>query len=647
MQHFGQNKLRSRHCDSFAGFLMMPALMHPIKAYPTLLLLFHLATFSTGNHATFCKAPPPIPYGQLKEEYMAKNEFAKDTKVTYMCRPGYTRVPFTRTSIICLDNYTWSVPEVFCIRRACGNPGEVTNAEMDAEDFLFGSRLTFVCKQGHKMISKYNYRECLADGSWSNALPECEVVSCTSPPTITKGFFRPVKDDYTYLDSVTYTCNGASSLIGEQSLACNEKGEWSPDAPECRAIQCLDPSVPHARKLSGILGPYFLNSAVKFACSPGYVLNGSDIVKCNINSQWEPELPTCTAIKCPNPSVPHARKLYGYLHTYVWSSAVKFACFPGYVLNGSDIVKCNINSQWEPELPTCTAIQCLDPSVPHARKLSGNLGPYFLNSAVKFACSPGYVLNGSDIVKCNLNSQWEPELPTCTAIKCPDPSVPHARELLESVGPFVWNSAVKFACSPGYVLNGSDIVKCNLNSQWEPELPTCTVVSCPSPPTITKGFFYPVKDYYTYLDSVTYTCNGTSSLIGEQSLACNEKGEWSPDAPECRGTSCGTPEGIAHGKMEYENVLLGSRIIYTCDPGYTMVSGRSFRECQTDGMCSGTAPVCKESMCDKIWELQEAVRICTSTPDDWIKYLQVQYLYLQIENLKLDIEIKKNNTVLT
>ncbi|KAM4701578.1 uncharacterized protein O3C94_002520 [Discoglossus pictus] len=45
--------------------------------------------------------------------------------------------------------------------------------------------------------------------------------------------------------------------------------------------------------------------------------------------------------------------------------------------------------------------------------------------------------------------------------------------------------------------------------------------------------------------------------------------------------------------------------------------------------------------CDKIWATQEAIRKCTTTPEDWKKYLEVQYLYLQIENLKVDIERKK------
>ncbi|CAJ0919302.1 unnamed protein product [Ranitomeya imitator] len=93
--------------------------------------------------------------------------------------------------------------------------------------------------------------------------------------------------------------------------------------------------------------------------------------------------------------------------------------------------------------------------------------------------------------------------------------------------------------------------------------------------------------------------------------------------------------------MQYDHFSFGSRVNYTCNPGYSMTSKRNYRECQADGTWSGKPPVCKEPVCDQIWELQEEARKCTSTPDEWIKYLQVQYLYHQIENLKLDNEIKK------
>lgn len=61
-----------------------------------------------------------------------------------------------------------------------------------------------------------------------------------------------------------------------------------------------------------------------------------------------------------------------------------------------------------------TVVNCLNPHVPNAIKISGTSGPYNLNSVVRFVCPTGtHVLNGSDTIKCNQNSEWEPAPPRC------------------------------------------------------------------------------------------------------------------------------------------------------------------------------------------------------------------------------------------
>ncbi|XP_075052309.1 zona pellucida sperm-binding protein 3 receptor-like isoform X2 [Mixophyes fleayi] len=814
----------------------------------TLLLLFCLATFTTTirapaapdfmlmatitvpdplmesttpNTANLCKDPPQIPFGQLKDEFLRINEFTTNSKVTYMCQPGYIRVPGTKPTITCLDDNTWSSLEIFCTRKSCGNPGEVENADMQAENFLFGSKVTYVCFQGYRMISKRNYRECLADGKWSNFLPKCEVLSCPPPPSITNGYFNPEKDEYYYLDSVTYQCNKRLARIGEEFLSCNENGEWSSNAPECREVVCLDPFVQRARKLSGITGPYYLNSAVRFECSSGYLLNGSDIVKCNLNSQWEPELPNCIGFCRFSPYLFPELEVLTKETRFIDGTTLKFECKEGYKLEPGvkDTITCE-GTKWSTNKP-CTPVECPEPNVPRARKMPRSVGPYFFNSVVRFVCAAGYVLNGSDIVKCNQNKQWEPELPkcigfcvfapylfpelevltnetrfiegtalkfeckvgyernpdakdtitcegikwstdkSCTPISCGNPgSIPNGNM---RIGNFLFGSTIYYTCNSGYrmrsatfrkctsngtwtlpipvcegvpcghpgnsenaefeakdFLFGSEAIykckkgykmishensrKCGENGIWIGKIPVCEVETCPPPERLMNGSYGPEKEKYNYKESVTYECNKLN-LVGEHSVTCTEDGEWTSGAPECKAVcksppelkygvldevfthqkffnihtqvqykcrpgfvplsdlnstitclddlrwsepdifcapiSCGEPREIDHGKMEYKNFFFGSTVNYTCVPGYTMISRRNYRECQADGTWSGTAPVCKESVCDKIWELQEEARTCTSTPDEWIKYLQVQYLYLQIENLKLDILIKK------
>ncbi|XP_040195470.1 membrane cofactor protein-like [Rana temporaria] len=176
----------------------------------------------------------------------------------------------------------------------CRHPGETENGDVHIDNTLFGSRVNYTCHTGYNMISRKSYRECQADGLWSNEVPVCEVQDCEPPYTITDGSFSPEKDEYVYQDSVTYRCNEIKfALIGQPSVFCTAYGNWSSDAPKCVAVECSSPDVANAAKTSGFSGPYYLNFAVTFECFAGFTMNGSNFVKCNASSQWDPPLPTC------------------------------------------------------------------------------------------------------------------------------------------------------------------------------------------------------------------------------------------------------------------------------------------------------------------------------------------------------------------
>ncbi|XP_044143213.1 complement decay-accelerating factor-like [Bufo gargarizans] len=348
-----------------------------------------------------CGVPNRLQYAVPRDSDLEKDIFSPGTIVRYDCRDGYRRVSQTINSVTCLANYTWSEPSVFCERRSCGNPGDIENGNFEATDgFLFASRVIYKCHTGYQMLSRRNYRDCQADGTWSNVPPQCEAVICAPPESPADGTFYPTKDEYTFLDTVTFTCNKGLHIDGEATASCTSDGTWSTTPPNCK-------------------------------------------------------------VPCKVPSVANSRPIVGLKRVYVEGDAVRFECEAGFVLNGSPLITCSSRGQWEPSPPKCNAI------------------------------------------------------------------------------------------------------------------------------------------------------------------------------------SCGNPGAIDHGQMQSENFLFGSIVTYICNPGYFMVSKGNYRKCQADGNWSGKPPVCKESVCEQIWELKEEARKCTSTPDEWIKYLQVQYIYFQIENMKLEIEIKK------
>ncbi|XP_071993560.1 C4b-binding protein alpha chain-like [Engystomops pustulosus] len=839
----------------------------------------------------FCGPLPRNEHGQPKDEYMGKDSFPIGSKIKYVCRPGFSRIPGIPAEAICMADATWSLPEIFCKPRSCGNPGEADNAEMQADDFTFGSRVTYVCNLGYVMTSKRNYRICQADGTWSNERPYCEVVICKPPDAIPDGDYYPVKEYYSYLDSVKYTCTGKINLIGEHTISCTAEGTWSAEPPKCKEVRCPYPFVENAVKESGFSGPYVMNSAVRFKCKTQYQMFGFNIVKCNQDSKWEPELPkcvglclsvpkfiyaeleepttntsflegttlkykckegfdpipgavntvTCKGLKwsvpdvfCKAPSckepepVPHSiiisgsfeygkRIIYecetGYKHKNVnyrecqidgsWSlpipecegfcnappkldyaelafqyenvetffagTKVQYTCKPGYyrVYNFSNEITClgnltwskitnefckirtcptpkDLNDGWyDPEreqyisgdtitytchegyqlvgkasltcqpsgiwnikTPECKAI-CDDPPALEYAELDSkfkDLPSFIVGNWVKYKCRPGYFPNGKqDKIFCLYNSMWSKALEFCYRRSCGRP--PKAENTVTEGKDYLFESEVTYKCKEGYkMVSKTEPIKCGSNGKWNGVAPICEAKNCSSPEDLKDGTYWPKKAQYTYSESVVYKCNELQ-LVGADSVSCTVDGTWSAGAPKCEEVcvappeldfaevkeefkqqkyfdkrtsvkyqcrpgfhpvpgkdnelkckdnlrwspyekfcteiSCGDPGDIHHGKKHFDNFLFGSRVNYTCNPGYSMVSKINYRECQADGAWSGRLPKCKEPECDRIWELQEEARKCTSTPDEWLKYLQVQYLYLQIENLKMDIEMKK------
>ena len=63
--------------------------------------------------------------------------------------------------------------------------------------------------------------------------------------------------------------------------------------------------------------------------------------------------------------------------------------------------------------------------------------------------------------------------------------------------------------------------------------------------------------------------------------------------------SCGSPRSLSKGQRRYSRTTVGSRVTYTCNPGYRMTSGSSSRTCQLDGQWSGSHPTCtrKSTLC--------------------------------------------------
>ncbi|XP_016076072.1 PREDICTED: complement decay-accelerating factor [Miniopterus natalensis] len=124
-----------------------------------------------------CDVPTRLRFASLQKIYISQNYFPAGSVVDYECRVGYIRNHSLSSKLTCLQNFTWSIPDEFCTRKSCPDPGKIINGQVIIKtDILFGSSITFSCNPGYKLVgTAISY--CLRKGTdigWSAPLPECK-----------------------------------------------------------------------------------------------------------------------------------------------------------------------------------------------------------------------------------------------------------------------------------------------------------------------------------------------------------------------------------------------------------------------------------------------------------------------------------------
>ncbi|XP_068107305.1 complement receptor type 2-like [Hyperolius riggenbachi] len=571
-----------------------------------------------------CGRPPNIPHSKLKNEFQGQTIFPPGTQVKYECDTGYTPIPGMKNYVICMSDLRWSLSEEFCTLRRCPHPGDIEHGSIvKIEPLVFGSKVIYACDEGYRMQSKKNYRVCQADGTWSNTRPVCEVVVCPPPPTISGGSFSPLKDEYEYRDSVTYKCKDRNAVMEYDSLFCTENGNWSNTEPRCIVVDCPPPNVPNSKRHSGFSGPYGLDAVVEFECNKGFTMNGSDTIRCTIQSTWHPPPPKCIKLYCPEPKLENGTIISGEKPdgSYDVKDSITLGCDQGFRLRGQKNLTCGEDFQWKPEMPYCElGSYCPEPSLENGMVESGLKpdGSYDFGDSITLKCNPGYKLIGSKKLTCggsNSDLQWQGEFPVCEKRSyCPEPSLENG--MVESGwkpdGSYESGDSITLKCNPGYKLIGLKKLTCggsDSDLQWQGEFPVCEKRSyCPEPSLengMVESGLKPDGSYESG-DSITLKCNPGYKLIGSKKLTCggsNSDLQWQGEYPVCEkrpGTYCPEPS-LENGMVEsgwkpdgsYES---GDSITLKCYPGYKLIGSKKLTcgGSDSDLQWQGEFPVCEK-----------------------------------------------------
>ncbi|XP_077046703.1 membrane cofactor protein-like isoform X2 [Agelaius phoeniceus] len=408
--------------------------MEWLSVLPLLLLLSVLVLWQLGGAWAqgSCPKPERQQNAELDENSRDIQNFPPGTKITFVCRPGYIRVPGKSLTWMCGEDLQWSETSVFCKARQCKYPGSLENGYYDPGDLAFGSKLTFHCNEGYRLRGKGEI-SCVISMSggvdWNGALPYCEIIPCEPPPKIANGEYEE-RDSYVYQTSVTYRCLGAPqgsdpfSLIGPETIYCtsdaHSNGVWSGPPPECRVVKCEDPRVENGRKISGFGFPYRYKDSVVFECNQGYFMVGAQVITCEASNTWVPPQPTCEKITpdlCPAPKIPNGA-LIPDKPAYTRGESVQIRCNGGCSFpDGSAemTVTCQGQSSWG-VLQQCSCESEGSGSTPvinHGRVVEGEKSSYSVGDFITIECYTGYTLNGEARIQYVGNNQWVPAVPTC------------------------------------------------------------------------------------------------------------------------------------------------------------------------------------------------------------------------------------------
>ncbi|XP_020615812.1 CUB and sushi domain-containing protein 3-like isoform X2 [Orbicella faveolata] len=526
--------------------------------------------------AVDCGQPHPLQNGSIIGENTVYPNF-----VTHQCDEGF--ILRGSPKIKCQANGTWSRTSSFCEAKDCGILSIPLNGSLTGSETTFPNEVTFSCDEGF-ILNGSSVRRCLSDGSWNGIQTSCEAVDCgpLSVPMNGSAF----GDSTVFPNSVLFKCDSGFLLTGSSKRTCQPNGTWNGLTTMCVARDCGPLTVPTNGSSTGDLTVF--PDKIDFNCDEGFILRGSRSRRCQANGTWSGNQTYCEAVDCGPLTVPMNGSSSGDLT--VFPNSMHFICDPGFILNGSSIRTCQPDGTWSGRTTICVAVDCGPLPVPMNGSSSGN-STVFPNG-VRFNCDPGFNLNGSTIRTCQPNGTWNGFSTICSAVDCGRPQPLRNGSIIGDKT--VYPNYVNHACDEGFILRGFPKIKCQTNGTWSRTSSFCEAKDC-GPLTAPLNGSIAGRET-NFPNKVTLSCDEGFLLNGSNVRRCEADGNWSGIETSCKAVDCGplnVPEnGVAHGNSTtYSNVMS-----FSCKTGFSL-QGTATRKCQADGTWTSGEVVCLGQDC--------------------------------------------------
>ncbi|EPY74341.1 hypothetical protein CB1_002101001 [Camelus ferus] len=283
------------------------------------------------------------------------------------------------------------------------------------------------------------------------------------------------------------------------------------------------------------------------------------------------------------------------------------------------------------KLSTLEGGHCPDPFLENGK--FSVLQPVDVNDTVTFKCNEDYILKGSSWSRCLENHTWVPPFPICKSRNCNSPeNITHG--YFEGVD-FTPGSTITYYCEEGYCLVGTQSQQC-IDGDWSSALPVCEVIQeatkltaqeqfekefvmliaallatvlgkCGTPPNLQFASLINQLNETEFETGtfLKYSCRPGYTRTSSRSygLTCTSSGDWNYKV-FCVIIKCEPPPDISHGKHNggEENYAYGSSVTYHCDPDFSVLGQASIScsvENETIGVWSPSPPTCKKVTCSR------------------------------------------------
>ncbi|XP_072135079.1 C4b-binding protein-like isoform X2 [Mobula birostris] len=483
----------------------------------------------------------------------------------------------------------------------CGKPPTLENGtprhQVNATSPV-GTRVLYVCRLGY-VFQEFSipFVICQDNSTWSLLQTTCNPRSCGSPGEILNGHYNATGN--TFGSTVHFYCNKGFTLVGRDTRQCDVDG-WSGQVPTCEVVKCPDPPTIANGTVSGLGNRDFweYGMVASYSCVPGLKLVGAAKITCEATGKWSPSPPTCRDQCGKPPTLENGAPRDQLNETFPVGTRVYYTCHPGYGFQDSSIpwVVCQGNLTWSPLQATCNPRSCGSPG----EILNGhyNATGNTFGSTVHFYCNKGFTLVGRDTRQCDVDG-WSGQVPTCEVVKCPDPPT-IANGTVSGLGNrdfWEYGMVASYSCVPGLKLVGAAKITCEATGKWSPSPPTCRD-QCGKPPTLENGAPRDqLNETFPVGTRVYYTCHPGYGFQNSSIpwVVCQGNLTWSPLQATCNPRSCGSPGEILNGHYNATGNTFGSTVHFYCNKGFTLV-GRDTRQCDVDGW-SGQVPTCEVVKC--------------------------------------------------